>query len=119
MALKLVSVHLPSDKPPELRLLRTINCVKPVQAMYEWTVRVNGPAVILISPAKDKDGKPAATRTMYEFARSACVLEWSTGDVDDADKVQKHNTPPMTREAHQDAAADDVDAKPAAKAVAK
>lgn len=95
--LKLVSITLPVEKPQEMGLVRTINCVHPTEHVIGWSVLVRGPAVILVSPAKDKQGRTVADRRLYEFARSACVLVWSSSDIADANNVQKYDSQPLER----------------------
>lgn len=91
--LKLLSVTLPVDKPPSMRMTRTIDCAMPVDDHIGWSIKVRGPAVILVSPPAVNTG----ARRMFEFARTACSLIWSSTDIDDVDRVQKHDTPPLSR----------------------
>lgn len=92
MSLKLLSVTLPAtDKPRGITFIRTLDLENPVIDAVGWQVLIRGPAVILASKS---DGK--GERKLYEFARSQCVLAWS-GAAEDADKLQKYDSPVLKR----------------------
>jgi hypothetical protein len=89
--MKLITLTLPVEKPPDLRLQRTIDLRKPVNDVLGWRILVRGPAVILIPP-KDSPNPGA-----FEVARSACWLRWDSSDPPDYDKMANYTSEPLAR----------------------
>ena len=89
--MKLITLTLPVEKPPELRLQRTIDLRNPVNDVLGWTILVRGPAVILIPP------KDSPNPGGFEVARSACWLRWESSSPGDYDKLTNYTSEPLTR----------------------
>jgi hypothetical protein len=94
--MKLITLTLPVEKPPELRLQRTIDLRNPVNDVLGWTILVRGPAVILIPPAPPKD-RPGDFIGAFEIARVACTLRWDSPIPADYDKMVNFTSEPLAR----------------------
>lgn len=89
--MKLITLTLPVEKPPELRLQRTIDLRNPVNDVIGWRILVRGPAVILIPP-KDSPNPGA-----FEIARAVCTLRWDSSEPADYDKMANFTSEPLAR----------------------
>jgi hypothetical protein len=110
VSIRLLSLVLPELKPRGLATTREILLDQPTDATLGWTVHIRGPAVFLLSPPGWRANvprdlwDPKGERQAFEFPRSACCERWSVSGVDDLDKVQKYDSPVLTRAGAQEAA---------------
>ena len=90
--MKLITLSLPVEKPPELRFVpRTIDLRASNDVMQGWTILIRGPRVILVSP------KDARQPGAFEVARAECVLGWDSTDPKDYDKQIDYTSDPLPR----------------------
>lgn len=97
---RLISIKLEDNLPDGLGSLGNVVCDRPPnQLRGGWRFLLRGPAVFLVSPPGWAPGLSINQRdvkgpsTVYEIARTRCVLRWE--GVDGIDGVAKHDTPPM------------------------
>lgn len=88
--MKLISLHLPEERPKPLAGIRDITLAAPWDVVLGWIIAIRGPAVLLICP--DGPNKGA-----YEIARSACTLRWDATSPEGCDKIANWTSEPLRR----------------------
>lgn len=88
--MKLISLHLPEERPRPLANIRDITLATPYDTVCGWTIAVRGPAVLLICPSGINAGA-------YEIARAACTLRWDAVTAQDCDKIANWTSDPLRR----------------------
>ena len=91
--MKLLSIHLPAERPKCLGLVREIDLRHPTDPVLGWIIAVRGPAIVLIAPA---DSPHAGG---WEFARAACAPRWDSSSPADYDKIGNWTSEPLRRSA--------------------
>jgi len=88
--MKLISIHLPQERPKALGYVREIELARPYDDVVGWVIAVRGPSVVLIAP----DGPRAGG---YEFPRAQCTLRWDAVTAADYDKLANWTSEPLRR----------------------
>jgi hypothetical protein len=88
--MKLMSIHLPQERPKALGYVREIELARPVDDVVGWVIAVRGPSIVLIAP----DGPRAGG---YEVPRAQCTLRWDSTTPADYDKLANWTSEPLRR----------------------